>query len=152
MPLNATAVRLGYRSPGIGVAYKMVPVQPTLQGHCEKQTTSVKACGRLAHKPCAPPLACCHTLTQVHSHPRTCHICDQEAAIRPQEQPVLKGLAFLHGFGAAGFCWHRSTAPLPGAVRLQGLAQVFLQGSVGDIVCRPVDQVQRDDPKQFHQQ
>lgn len=62
-------------------------------------------------------------------------------------QPVLEGLAFLHGLGAAGCRWGPSAAPLPGTVSLQGLAQIFLQGGVWYIVCRPVDQVKWDDPK-----
>lgn len=83
----------------------------------------------------------------VHPHPHTCQISHKEAAIRPLIQPVLEGLAFLHGLRVARCCWGPSPAPLPGAVRLQGLAQVFLQRSIRYIVCRPVDQVEWDDPK-----
>ena len=46
------------------------------------------------------------------------HRTDKEAAIRPQIQPVLEGLAFPHGLRAARRCRSRSTAPVPGAVGL----------------------------------
>ena len=94
----------------------------------------------------APPHALLHVYMHT-SHPHTCQIGDKEAAICPQIQPVLEGLAFLHGLRAARCCWSCSEAPFPGTVRLHGLAQVLLQGSIWDIVCRPVDQVQWDDPK-----
>lgn len=88
-----------------------------------------------------------HMHTHAPSHPHICQICDKKAAICPLIQPVLEGLTFLHGLRAARYCQSPSTAPFLRTVRLQGLAQFFLQGIIWDIVCRPVDEIQWDDPK-----
>lgn len=122
-------------------------VQCTLQDHCESKGEHTGKCAQASkHSDPTHP----HMLLHMHtctSYTHTCQIGDKEATICPQIQPVLEGLAFLHSLRAGRCCWSRSKAPFPGTVRLQGLAQVLLQGSIWDIVCRPVDQIQWDDPK-----
>ena len=95
----------------------------------------------------APPLRTLSAHAPTPAQPPTCQIGDKEAAICPQVQPVLEGLAFLPDLRAAGRLRSGRAAPLPRAVGLQGLAQVLLQGRVGDVVGRPVDEVQWEDPK-----